>query len=208
VARGVITLHLSAVELARTQQEFALDGVALSAETAIIRNAGSGPFQWVLTTAGGETEVLAEPEVDKTSLAAAASLSDTVLAAFGVQDLSALRARLATLTAPGAAPNVATLDPAALWVACGPSAFSSYGQLDRVAFTPRTAPTEVAAQPAWHIGEAWRLRITTSAGWRDDRIVRFTGNPQHPAAVVSRTFAKVGDGGGACDDLLTALAGG
>ncbi len=208
VARSVMTLRLSWAELGRTQQEFALDGAALVAEAAIIRNAGPGPFEWSLTTGGVQTEILAEPEVDKVSPAAAAGLPDAVFAALGVQDLAPLRARLAALAASADRPTIASLDAAPLWAACGPSAISVFGQRDHVIFLPRSAPTAAADQPAWHIGEAWRVRITTSAGWRDDRIVRFTGSPQHPAAVVSRAFARVGDRGGECDDLLTAVAGG
>lgn len=208
VARGVMNLRLSQAQLIRNQQALALDGAALWAETTIIRNGDSGPFRWSLTLEGVETEILAEPEAHKVGMAAAANLPNAIFMALGVNDIAALRDRLSGSVLPVDGPGVAGLDVAPNWAGCAPSAVSAFGKLEHLAYRPPSAPDAVVDPPAWRIGEVWRLRITTSAGWRDDRIVRFTGDPQHPAAVVSRAFTRVGSGGGKCDDLLAAIAGG
>ena len=58
---------------------------------------------------------------------------------------------------------------------------------------------------SWRIGEVWRLQISGAGdGWADDRIVRFTGDPTHPAAVVERRLARGSGKAGVCDRLFAA----
>src|SRR5579859_6776126 len=175
VLRSLDQLTLTKAELERSRQEYALDGAHLQAVAAIIRSGAPGPFAWSLSTDFGWMQITAEPEVDKLTLSAAAALPATTLG---------------------------DLDPAPLWRTCGPSLTSPLGQEAQFAYVSRQAP-QYGGTPAWHIGEAWRITATTDAGWRDDRIVRFTGDARHPAAVVTRRLSR--GGLQICDGLLAAL---
>jgi hypothetical protein len=203
--QGVQSLRLSKAELERSRQSYALDGAQLQAAAVIVRSGAPGPFAWSLSTDFGWVQVTAEPEADKLSPTAAAALSPAALAAFGVAAPPVLQARLTQPEVASGAAAVADLDPAPLWRACGPSLVSPLGQQTAFIFAPRVAPP-AAATAAWHIGEAWRVSITTDAGWRDDRIVRFTGDARHPVAVVTRRLTRGVQQ--RCDDLLAAVPSG
>ncbi|HLZ77177.1 hypothetical protein [Phenylobacterium sp.] len=200
--RSLDQLTLTKAELERSRQEYALDGAHLQAVAAIIRSGAPGPFAWSLSTDFGWMQITAEPEVDKLTLSAAAALPATTLAQFGVAAPATLAAALARPDVASGATAVGDLDPAPLWRTCGPSLTSPLGQEAQFAYVSRQAPQD-GGTPAWHIGEAWRITATTDAGWRDDRIVRFTGDARHPAAVVTRRLSR--GGLQICDGLLAAL---
>jgi hypothetical protein len=201
--QSVHQLWLCKAELVRSQQEFVLDGAHLQAVATIVRSGAPGPFAWAISTDSGWVQVWAEPEIDKLSPAAAAQLDPAVFAAFGVAQPQALAARLTGADVASGAVAVAELDPAPLWRACGPSLVSPLGQASTFAYVTHPAPPETPGTPLWHIGEAWRVNITTETGWRDDRIVRFTGDARHPSAVVLRRLTR--GGLPICDGLLANL---
>jgi hypothetical protein len=206
VARSLAALRLSHADFQRGEQELGLDGAHLAAAVVIIRHGEPGAFRWGVTTDQGYAEVIAEPEINKLGLLAAAALDDDVFDALGVVDPSALKARL--YTAASAPPSwLGGLDSAPLWKQCSDSLLSAYGVSDRPAPLAYVSPERVADKPGWHIGETWRIRITTDTGWRDDRIVRFTGDPEHPEAIVRRAFTKTSSGRGSCDKIMAAMAG-
>jgi hypothetical protein len=200
--QSVHQLLLCKAQLERSRQEYALDGAHLQAVATIVRSAGSGPYAWTLSTDFGWMQILAEPEVDKLSPAAASRLGAASLTGFGVAAPQTLLAGIASADVAAGRTAVADLDPAPLWSACGPSLVSPLGRQDQFIFAPRQPP-QAGATPAWRIGEAWRISITTAAGWRDDRIVRFTGDAQRPAAVVMRRLTRGGEQ--RCDDLLASV---
>jgi hypothetical protein len=203
--RSVQYLTLTRADIARARHEAALDGGHFEAAAEIIRSGVAGPYHWTLNTDLGLMDVVAEPETDKLSLQAASTLSDADLAGLGIQDPSAFRARTTAEAKAGAAVAIGSLDPAPLWRACGASVISPLGQQQSFVFQARQKPGPSPNPASWHIGEAWRVYVATSDGWSDDRIVRFTGDAQQPAAVVTRNLRKDGDSGGSCDDLLGKL---
>ena len=205
VARSVQVLTLARGELQRTRQALALDGAHLQAAAEVVRDGRGGPFRWHVPTDLGEMEALAEAESDKLDLTAAAALDDGVFTAFGVRDPEVLKARLRAASEDAALATVAELDPAPLWRECGPRLASPFGQAEALAAPDRLQPTPGVRPPAWHVGDVWRVRIATSAGWRDDRIVRFTGDARRPAAIVWRRFSRGKRGGVECDIILNAV---
>lgn len=206
VVRSVQVLQRAKADLARSETEYALAGAHLQAAAVIVRSGIAGPYHWTATTSVGWVEALAEPEAEKLSLDAASSLDDGLLNRFGVADPARLRLALAEAAATDEAPDIGALDPAPLWRACAASLLSRYGEAQTYTFAPRSEPGMGPKPASWHIGEAWRIRITTAAGWRDDRIVRFTGDARHPAAVVVRRLSRGVGEAGQCDRVLAEVS--
>jgi hypothetical protein len=213
VARSVMMLRLARADLERTRAEDVLDGAQLQAAATVIRAGSGGPYRWAEPTDMGFAEALAESETEKLSPAAGANLPDAVLAAYGVDDVAALKARL-TSAAGTASLDVSALDAAPLWHECAASLVSRLGLKPADQRPgPHIAPSSVSTTasglpnpPAWRVGETWRVRITTAAGWRDDRIVRFTGDAHHPVAVVRRELSRTSGGQGRCEAIWAAGA--
>jgi hypothetical protein len=206
-ARNLQLLALAHADLEHSRQQAILDGAHFEAAAEIVRSRVAGPYHWRFNSGDGLMDVVAEPEADKLSLQAAAALPDSTLSGLGVLDPADFKARLAAAAADPASANVGDLDAAASWRACGASVVSPLGQQQSFAFMARQTPGDGPNPASWHIGEAWRVHIATLDGWSDDRIVRFTGDAQRPAAVVMRVLKKDRDSGGACDDLLGRLFG-
>ncbi len=206
VGRSLALMRLVRADLARTQAEYALDGAHLAAAAAIVRSTRPGPYRWTLPTEDGWTEITAAAEADKLSLDAASRLEDQAFAALGVTDPEVLRGKLTAASGQPGYPDIRPLEAGRLWRTCAPEFASAYGR--QASFT-YAAPVEpgLGSKPAsWHIGEAWRITITTSAGWRDARIVRFTGDARHPAATVLRWLSRGGGVGGQCETVLKAVS--
>jgi hypothetical protein len=205
LARSISLLQLAKSDLGRTETEYALSGMQLQAAAAVIRTGQIGPFHWGAGVDLGFVDLLVEKEADKLTLAAAAGLPPDALARFGVVDAAKLQARLtAAARAPGVT-DVGALDSAPLWRLCGGRLASTFGQQTAFVFHPDVEP-QAGTKPAWwRIGEVWRVVVSTPTGWRDDRIVRFTGNASHPAAVVARWFSRGEGDGGRCEPILQAV---
>ena len=207
VSRGVLLLRMTRADLDKVQVEYAMSGAQLEATASVVRSGVSGPFHWTASTDQGAVEVVAEREADKLSLEAAAGLDPAIFERFGVHDTEGLRTRLAEAAQSNGFVDVETLDAAVLWRTCAARLASPYGVKTDYAYTPAVEPANVGKPALWRVGEEWRIKVTTATGWRDDRIVRFTGDARHPAAVVMRKVSR-GDGeGGRCTELLQVVAG-
>jgi hypothetical protein len=202
--RSTALLRQSRADLERTQMAYTLDGAQLAAAAAIVRSGAGGRYRWALATDAGWVEAVAESEGDKVSLAGAAALGDRIFQALDVRDIEPLKARLAAAAGGEPLLDVSRLDAAPLWRVCAPSVISTFGA--RTALQPTTieAPHMGDLTPAWRVGEVWRMQVTTTTGWRDERIVRFTGDALHPAAVVLRRLSRGNGGQGQCDAILAA----
>lgn len=206
LAASLVALKQSRLELERTRMDYALAGAQITAAASIIRSGGEGPFRWALATEAGWVEVLAEPEALKLSYDAAARLSDETIGRFQTTAPAAVKAAMAAAAAAGDGQELRGFDSSTLWRDCAASMISPFG--DAVSFT-FAAPIEPKAEtgpPAWRIGEAWRMRVTTTTGWRDERIVRFTGDARHPIATVRRRLTRGVEGESRCDAILQAGA--
>jgi len=206
VQRSTSLLQLSRADLGRLQISYTLDGAQLSAAAAVIRSGAGGPYRWSLSTDAGWVEAVAEAEGDKVGLSAAAKLDDRVFRAMDVSDVDSLKARLTAAAAGQAIVDVGELDAAPLWRACAATMISSFGAGSSIQSTQVQQPHMGDLTPAWRVGEVWRMQVTTAAGWRDERIVRFTGDALHPAAVVLRRLSRSKGGQGQCDAIIAAVA--
>ena len=203
VDRSTMSLRLAKADLERAIVEYGLDGAHLLAAATIVRAGDGGPYRWALSTNGEFAESIAERETDKLDLSSMTGPSDSVLDAMGVENKQALRARLAVVAAD-ALVDVAQLDAAPLWRECAPSMISSLGRATTASTAPHVEPPSRPDDPDWRVGEVWRVRITASSGWRDDRLVRFTGDANHPVAVVHRNLSRSNREHGQCDAILAA----
>lgn len=207
VARSTALLRQSRADLDRSLVEYAFDGAQLTAAAEVVRSGVGGPYRWTFTSELGFIDAIAEPEGDKLSLGAAARLDLETWSAFGIEDAEGFAQAIAVAaTAPGE-PDIPGLSPTRLWRDCGPSLVAMSGGQDTFTYAPRTEPGPGENPPSWRVGELWRIRLTATSGWRDDRIVRFTGDAHHPIAVVARRVSR-GEGEGAeCEAILRTMAG-
>ena len=188
-------------DFGRMQTEYALDAAHAAAALALFKTEKAQRLRWTLTTRDGTFDVLAEPEASKTGYSIAAKLDDADLHRLDVGDPDPLRLRLkAELDAPASRARVQDLDASPTWRACAPSVISRYGGGGKLALSKAKQPDE--RRFSWRSGEVWRVMIASRAGWTDERIVRFTGDPLHPAAVVDRRFSREGSTDGKCETLF------
>jgi hypothetical protein len=205
VGRSVSALNLARTDLDRLQSDYSTTGAQLQAIAAVVRTGQTGPFHWTSATDAGFVDVLVEKEANKLTLQAASQLSPDALGRFGVTDAADLQGRLAAAAGGADVVDVAGLDAAPLWRLCAARLVSTFGQQDAFIWQADATP-DVGTKPAWwRVAEVWRVRVTTAAGWRDDRIVRFTGDASHPAAVVARSVSRGEGDGGRCDDVLKSI---
>lgn len=200
---SVEALRFERRDLGRTQAELALAGAQDRAALATVAAHGTGRLHWSVATDDGSVEVLAEPERAKLSLSAAAELDDDTLRKLGATDAQSARSKLAALDqAHGEWDTLGSVDSSPAWRACAPSLISPFGEAAKPELVKAAAP--VQGTMSWRAGEVWRIRVVSPGGWADDRIVRFTGAPGHPAAVIDRVFGRGEDWGDRCDARLGA----
>lgn len=205
VVRSVELLQLSRNDFERVQIDYGLSGAQLSAAASVVRSTQDPPYRWTLGSGVGWLDIRAEPEQALLTLDAASSLPDGALTLFGVTDVTRLRARLSAQSGSASIVDVSRLDVAPLWRLCGPLLTSSHGGQTRFKHLIAQEPTVGSKLASWRVGEVWRITATTATGWRDERIVRFTGDAHHPAAVVVRRLTRGEIEGARCDAILAAV---
>jgi hypothetical protein len=198
--RSAMELRLARADRDRTVADYALAGAQQAAALAVIGARQGAPLRWEIATDIGPAVALAEPQAGKLAPEAAA-VQAPVLARLGVSDAAVAQARLRALV-PGKSSDfdVEAIDSGPVWTGCARSMISPYGLAVRDADRRPVAP--IWGPLSWRIGEAWRLRVRAAGGWVDDRVVRFTGDATHPAAVVERRLQRTGEGEDACDRVL------
>ena len=192
--------------LKRLQAEYALDGAQQLAAVTLMKTSKLVRFRWSFSTDDGRrVEVLAEPEAAKLGWDMAIKLDEAVLTrTFALTDTPALKNRLkAALAEPAKRTPTQSLDEAPLWQACAPAVFSRYGMGKALVLPKPQAPDQ--QQLSWRMGEVWRVRVASEAGWTDDRVVRLTGNPVHPVAVIESRFFRSGGGEGSCERAIKSV---
>mgnify|MGYP006084557381 CR=1 FL=1 len=205
LTRSMAELRLARSEFQKTRIEYALGAAHNLAVLSVASSGRPPPFHWTLTTLEQGFDVIAEPERTKLALAAADQLDDTLLDRLDVGDHEALRARLAALAEQPWLVWPAEASSRQRWRVCGPSLISFYGagvETPAISYGP---PEAGQNDSHWRAGEVWRFAVTDSEGWRDERIVRFTGNGLNPVAVIGRRLTRGWKDTPACDTLLDAV---
>jgi len=203
MAASLSELKLSRAEFEHARIENLLAGAQQKAWLSTL-GAGNAPrLAWVLSTTAEPVRALVESERAKISLAAASELEDSAYAPLAIQDLPALKAGLKKLSpAQALGPALERLDASPVWQACARSLVSPFGAAKALQLEPAQSPTGDAVN--LHTGEVWRVRVATENGWADDRIVRFTGDALHPAAILKRLFVKQNGEGNRCEAIFNA----
>jgi hypothetical protein len=204
VSRSTTELRLARADFNKAQVQYRLAGAHNIALLAIATSNKPPPYRWTVASLGDAFSVIAEPERSKLSLAAAQGLDDAVLDQLGVTDHQALRDRLAHLPLVEGLPWPADASAAKGWRACADAMISFYGAADFVPTLAYVEPEPGKDDSKWRAGEVWRIAVTDEDGWRDERIVRFTGNGLNPAATISRRLSRGWKDNLACETLLAA----
>lgn len=204
MSRSASELRLARSDFQKTQAEYLLAGAHNVALLAIATSNRAPPYRWTVPSLGKAFEVTAEPERAKLALASVDALDDELLDRLGVADHAALRAKLAHLPVIDGLPWPADADSAAGWRDCAGALISVYGAADVAPALSYVEPDSGKDDSKWRAGEVWRISVTDEDGWRDDRIVRFTGNGLDPASVISRRLSRGWKDKLACETRLAA----
>lgn len=207
VSRSTTELRLARADFTKTQVAYRLAGAHNVALLAIATSNRPPPYRWTIPSLGKAFQVLAEPERPKLSLTAAETVDDATLDQLGVADHAALRAKLANLPILEGLPWPADAGSSKAWRSCAPALISFYGAANVPPALTYVEPEAGKDDSKWRAGEVWRIAVTDEDGWRDERIVRFTGNGLNPAAVISRRLSRGWKDSLACDTLLAGAAG-
>lgn len=208
MARSLSELNLAKQALARTQADYALNAAVNGALIAIFTSDQPPPYHWTEASLGEAYDVVAEPERAKLAPQALAALDDASFAALGVSDAEAARQRLNAMTLGPHLTWVADQANASLWRQCAASYASVYGAATALQPLVYNAPHAGAQSPSFRAGEVWRIRATSSDGWRDERFVQLTGDGLNPAAVIDRRLTRISEGQPQCENLLSASSAG
>lgn len=194
-------LRAARAAMDRVRVEASLDGAQQVAVAVLLDAGASSRLRWIVPGSQGAIEILAEPEAPKLAVSAAADLADEERLPLAWGETGSIRPRLRGLALSGASSaGIARLGATPLWRACASSLISPYGQ-------GRSYRLSIAAPPSggrfsWRAGEVWRLRALSPDGWADDRIVRLTGDAEHPAAIIERVLVRGQRGGEPCRVLI------
>jgi hypothetical protein len=201
IAASHAELRSARTDFERTRIVHALAGGQEEAAVSLFGSAGGGTIRWSEQAAGRNLEVLAEPEALKASVAAVISMEDRALAPFRLVDPAALKERLKTLSITQAVNGgLAEADASPVWRACARALISPFGLGETL--QPLSSASLSSDTPTGHAGEVWRVRVSDSSGWTDERVVRLTGDNLHPAATLERRFSKLGKEDTRCDSYF------
>ena len=203
VTRSAAELKSASSDVERQKAELALDGLLIAAANEVAQARGSGPYLWQ----EGSVEILAEAEWKKLGADGKSALPEALLSAMKVENPDAVKSAFASLVTDPKASSflLADLDAAPKWRACAPSLLSRYGaaaSLQRTALSLLSPTSPTGAGAEGRVGEVWRLRATRQDGWRDERYIRFTGDPTRPAAIIDRRFTRHTVKEASCQDLI------
>ena len=191
IATAVMALAGSQLQSAKRRLDHAvrdaqLEGGLVLAADAVMRDARTVPFNWSREIDGAHMTFVAEPESLKADAANPDSLGSTLL--------EALAGKPAVASAPAEdAPlrqrRQALLDRSTRsdWRLCAQSFLSPLSASTAATPTPSASPNGDTVN--WRVGEVWRL-VAFAEGRGADAIVRFTGDPDNPMAILDlRTAA-------------------
>jgi hypothetical protein len=204
ILRSLADLRLAQAELARTTVEYGLDAAQAGAMLSVATSSQPPPYHWTLASLGVAVDVVAEPERPKMAFEAFTKLDDATMSKLGVGNPDLLRGELGGGSSGPAVVWVADQAASPVWRSCAASYVSQFGQADTLPALDYHIPVSGKQPGFWRAGEVWRIQVTNPDGWRDERIVRFTGNGLNPAAVLGRRLSRGWKGAMPCQDLFDA----
>jgi hypothetical protein len=179
-------LRAARLSMNRVEERARLEGNLVLAADTVMRESQLAPLFWSRDVDGHKVVFLAEPEAGKASATDPAVLgsepvtalaADAPLTAEPSRPLLSLRSRRDALV--GRSSNET-------WRQCAPSYLSPLSSATTISVAPTTAPTGGAIN--WRVGEVWRL-VAYSQGRAADALVRFTGDPDKPMAILDMQIA-------------------
>jgi hypothetical protein len=184
MAQAMGELRAARLALAETRRDAVLDSALTVAADAVMREADNTPLSWSAWMDGHTVQLRAEPEGGKLYIAATTPQARALVA-----DLAGGKAfdPLAVETTVGLAQarlRLTALADSPAWKACAASLFSPLSRADRLAMAAPRAPAGEATN--WRGGEVWRLVAVDAFGRGADALVRFTGDPAAPMAMLDR----------------------
>jgi hypothetical protein len=204
LGRSITVLRQARAEFQRRQAEYLLESAHNAALLSIATSAQAPPYSWTMIQSDQVFTVVAEPEWFKLSPAAAVRLDDALLDRLGVSDPAILKGTLGRLAARHALFWPADADETSGWKTCAGALISFYGTAVAPPALAYSKPTLGSGGGRWRAGEVWRVMVTSSEGWRDERILRFTGNGLNPASTIARRLSSKWKDSSLCEPLLAA----
>lgn len=190
MSRGLGDLQGARRDFERTDAEYRLASAQAEAGDRLLQGVQGGRLTWTVPSGAGAVTILAEPEAGKAALDGAGDFDLAQLAELGAEDPAAARAGLAALVRDRTVPaDIAAADAGGRWKSCAPSAISPFGQGGTPRLLPLAGPMTADARTPL-TGQVWRVQAT-AGGWRDERLIRFTGDPRRPAVTITRQFFRI-----------------
>lgn len=202
VSRSTTELRLARADFQKMQAEYLLAGGHTVALLAIAASSKAPPFRFTTASLGKAFKVTAEPEWPKLSLAAADALDDETMDRLGIGDHQAVRQKLLALPEVEGLRWASDAATSKAWRGCANALISPYGASSIPPVLSYVDPEAGHDSPKWRAGQVWRITVTDEDGWRDERIVRFTGNGSHPAVVIARRLSRGWKEEPECETLL------
>lgn len=172
-------LRTARIGLRHTQQDALLDGALVLAAKTVMQDSRAAPLVWSREIDGGAVTLLAEPEALKASAQDPDALGSAALAALTdgrplapYQPTSDLGSDRRALVGRSESPT---------WRSCAQSFLSPLSASRTVTLTRPSRPVERGL--SWRVGEIWRLAAFVD-GRGADAVVRFTGDPAAPIAIL------------------------
>ncbi|CAN5304376.1 hypothetical protein BH11PSE2_BH11PSE2_14270 [soil metagenome] len=198
LAWTLTNLRGARADLAKTQMAAQLEGGQLLAAYGILENSVPGRLTWTESVVDTNLDILAEPEADKVN---AGTADEGLLRQLGAETPTETTAWFQAQSLAPRPEVVREAQPGELWRECAPSALSYYGRAATAKIMAPHSPVRLGQRA--RAGEVWRV-VVSANGWRDDRLVRITGNGRRPAIVIDRRFDRGSVEGSLCSSLVAA----
>jgi hypothetical protein len=198
-------LRAAASDLRQDQERLELEGIATAAAARLLAEPGSPTLRWTEPSSAGPVVVFVEAEALKIAPAELVRPANLRLVQAVAGPESAEEVAHGTpLLAPGPdgvlhREQVAALSSAVRWRECAASISSIYSRLTALALPTPRLPS--GKSDNLRPGELWRVSVNAADGAWIDRVVRMTGKPAEPIAVVEDAFGRApGNRRGSCLD--------
>lgn len=178
----------------RLRQDYAAAGVMNLAAWTVMHQVGTPTVSWDEATNVGPMRVTVEPEMRKLALS---EISGT--RAFerlkrimpGSDAMDVVRKMQALSSAGGRPPTRDALRQVSdlpAWRDCGLTVVSPYSRLTDNALAP--VSRRLDGKPSLRAGEVWRISVVRDKRVLLDWVVRFTGDPKAPIAVIDQLVGE------------------